>query len=289
MASSGSATGKPAKRRLRATLIDVGWGDSILLESEDAKGRITYGLIDSNDTTQTRSSHIFLKRFFERKLQGVPSLGPVFDWVLLTHAHTDHALGLKRILKDFGAQRFWRPKSGMSGVHYTNLVNFANTSPTVKSVDIVDSQRQLPMFGDVQMQVLWPHRGAVSANENDNSVVLALTLDAVTFVMTGDAEADGVWNTLASNIPSSTRVFKVPHHGALNGTFDSTHNTPWLQTLPGNAKVAISCHLLPHQHPDPAVIKALENQKLDIYRTDEQFHLAFETDGANVTVGYTHV
>jgi competence protein ComEC len=258
------------------------------LESEDNRGRISYGLIDSNDTTTSRSSYIFIKRFFERKQMSVPAPQPLFDWVLLTHAHTDHAQGLKRILKDFGTQRFWRPQAGMSGVHYTTLIRFANTSPTVGYVDIVDAQRQLPMFGDVLMSALWPNRGAVSTNENDNSVVLTLTLQNVTFVMTGDAEADGVWGTLASRIPSTTRMFKVPHHGAENGLFDRRRQTPWLNSLPKGAKAAISCHVLPHQHPDAAVVTALAQSSVDCYRTDEHYHLTFETDGSIVTVGYTH-
>ena len=52
---------------LSVTLIDVVWGDSILIESQDDSGQSYYALIDSNDTTYLRSSYIFLKRFFEKK------------------------------------------------------------------------------------------------------------------------------------------------------------------------------------------------------------------------------
>ena len=51
---------------LKITLIDVGWGDSILLESVDAAGIAHLALIDSNDTTNFRSSEIFIKRYLER-------------------------------------------------------------------------------------------------------------------------------------------------------------------------------------------------------------------------------
>ena len=71
------------------------------------------------------------------------------------------------------------------------------------------------------MQVLWPIPGNVLSNENDNSVVLASphALGNVSFVLTGDAEADGVWTQIANRIPSNTRFFKVPHHGSDNGVF----------------------------------------------------------------------
>src|SRR5882672_4263772 len=94
---------------LRTTLIDVGWGDSLLLESEEDNGEPHYALIDSNDTSTLRSSNIFLRRFFERKNRSFPTSTPVFDWVLLTHAHADHGQGLKRILSDFGTWRLWYP------------------------------------------------------------------------------------------------------------------------------------------------------------------------------------
>src|ERR1700722_9686980 len=102
---------------LRVTLIDVGWGDSIFLETSDQKGRKHYALIDSNDSPTLRSSYIFVQRFFEKEYakQNLqlpdPKTQPLFDWVLLTHAHGDHAEGLKRLLQGFGAARFWYPNT----------------------------------------------------------------------------------------------------------------------------------------------------------------------------------
>ncbi len=89
---------------LRVTLIDVGWGDSLLLESEDATGA-HYALIESNDTSTLRSSYIFLKRFFEKKAIAFPSPSSIFEWVLLTHRHADHGQGLKKVIRDFGTER----------------------------------------------------------------------------------------------------------------------------------------------------------------------------------------
>src|SRR5947209_6158609 len=109
---------------LRTTLIDVGWGDSLLLESEDDKGSSLYALIDSNDTSTLRSSNIFLKRFFERKNLNVPTTSPVFDWVLLTHAHADHGQGLKRILSDFGTLRLWYPDPQKRPAFFADLLRY---------------------------------------------------------------------------------------------------------------------------------------------------------------------
>jgi beta-lactamase superfamily II metal-dependent hydrolase len=269
------------------TLLDVGAGDSLFLESVDQHGRSFYALIDSNDTVESRSSHIFLRRFFERL--PVLTSSPHFEWVLLTHAHTDHSLGLKRILRSFGTKRFWYSRTITSAAQYPNLIHFANTSPQVQAVDLVDSSKVMPQFGDAQMSVMWPPPNTVSINENDNSVVLALTLGQVTFVLTGDAEVRGVWSTLSPSLPTTTRVFKVPHHGAVNGTFDSYGNTPWLDALNPGAHLAISCHKEPHQHPNATVVSALTCNVSTLFRTDLHQHIVFETDGVNVAVQFSHV
>jgi len=219
---------------LRVTLIDVGWGDSILLESVNANGDQQYALIDSNDTATLRSSHIFLKRFFQRKNFVIPAADPVFEWVLLTHAHADHGQGLKRILKDYRTRRFWYPKSNSGAVFFTDLVRYARRSTRgVAHHQAIDTTKNLPVFGDVSMEVLWPPHNTIDQNENNNSVVLALKLVDVCFVLTGDAEAD-VWTQISSRIPTNTQFFKVPHHGSDNAMFTSaTRQTPWLDELAG--------------------------------------------------------
>src|SRR5262249_30413100 len=145
-----------------------------------------------------------------------------------THAHADHAQGLKRILRDFGTAQFWYPQSSSAAVFLSTLIRFVTRSPRVNHYQTIDSSLVLPQFGDATMEVWWPPPNVVSSNENDNSVVLALALGGITFVVTGDAEADGVWTNIASRIAPTTGFFKVPHHGARNGLFDATNHTPWL-------------------------------------------------------------
>lgn len=275
---------------LRVTLIDVGWGDSLLLETEDSRNERHYALIDSNDTATLRSSHIFLKRFFEKKGYDVPTSSPLFDWVLLTHAHADHGQGLKPILKDYGTRQFWYSKSNSTTVFFSDLLRYAGTSGRVEHHQAIDDTKILPNFGDVAMKVLWPMYGQIEDNENNNSVVLALKLGDVSFMLTGDAEID-VWTNISVNIPSDTLFFKVPHHGSDNGMFDKAGKTPWLDrvsAVPGG-RLAISSHVRPFSHPDKEVVDLLDARHVTYYRTDQHYHVTVETDGTNVQVQYSHV
>lgn len=275
---------------LAATLIDVGWGDSIFIESEDADGDMHYGLIDSNDFSTLRSSYIFLKRHFEKKNLTYTKGEPVFDFVLLSHPHSDHSRGLKPIMREFSTQNFWYPKS-KNWAGLTELLAFANRKSKYKYVrrhQAIDSSYELPDFGDVKMNVLWPVRGEKpSSNQNNNSIVLEMKLDNISFLFTGDAEHN-VWKKIATDIPSDTRFFKVPHHGSVNGSLDDNGNPIWLNDCPKKALLGISSHVFPHTHPDKEVIKLFTKNKREYYRTDKHFHLIFNTDGTKLKVKYSH-
>jgi competence protein ComEC len=270
--------------KLSATVIDVGWGDSILLAWEEDSGQRSFGLIDSNDTAYLRSSYIFLKRYFEKA--GVDtSAKPVFDFVVLTHAHTDHGQGLKALMSEFGTRHFWYPKSAETG-SMAALIRYARRSSNVEHHQAIDDTKSLPSFGNASLAVLWPKYGQISENENNNSIVLAMTYSHVTFLLTGDAEGD-VWQQISAGIPATTRVFKVPHHGSVNGTFYNGQ-TPWLDHCPAQAKLAISSHIRPFSHPDRDVVDKFNDLHRDCFRTDWHYHIGFATDGDTVETTYSH-
>jgi competence protein ComEC len=287
---TGGAPGPRA--RLSVTLLDVGWGDSILIESVGNGGERHFALVDCNDHEKERSVLVFVKHFFDRASINFKTNRHNFEWVLLTHGHSDHARGLKRMLSTFGTRHFWYPKS-VPTTTYGNLLSFANRSNRVQHHQSIDATKILDPavnFGGTSLKVLWPDHDQVDAsNENNNSVVLALTLGQVTFVLTGDTEAQN-WTTIAARLPPTVQVFQVPHHGGRNGVFQpGADATPWLSQLPPATTLALSSHILPHGHPHPDVVQAITQAKLKAFRTDEHSHLTFTTDGAEINVQYSHV
>ncbi|NLE04889.1 MAG: hypothetical protein GX638_08820, partial [Crenarchaeota archaeon] len=78
------------------------------------------------------------------------------------------------------------------------------------------------------------------------------------------------------------------HHGSINGTFDG--NKPaWIDYCK-DASLGISSHIRPYKHPDPEVIEFLKEQNAKFFRTDEHYHLTFETQGVkgDLKVKYSH-
>ncbi len=277
---------------LKVTLIDVGWGDSIFIEAEtEGAPRPRYGLIDSNDQENICSSFIFLKRYFERSQVQLPEDKPVFDFVILTHFHADHGDGLKKIMREYGTKAFWYPKTIAPG-GLSELIRFANRSDNVGFHEAVNSDKDFPAFGPATGRFLWPpysqgEENIDAVNENNNSVVLALTLDQVTFLLTGDAEGE-VWQKIGA-LPADTRFFKVPHHGSVNGTFlEPAHTTPWVDNCPGGALLGISSHIRPFHHPHKEVVDLFQRLDRTVFRTDEHYHVTVETNGRDVKVKYSH-
>lgn len=284
--------------KLSVTLIDVGWGDSILIESEDANGDSHFALVDCNDSKYEQSSYLFVKRFFERREIDFEDVKPNFEWVMLTHGHADHARGLKQMLRKFGTRNFWYPKS-VPSTTYGTLLSYANRSSNVRQHQAIDSSKLLNPaidFGGVTLEVLWPDHDAIDTRiENNNSIVLALTLGEVTFVLTGDAEAEN-WDVINGRLPDTVRAIQVPHHGGRNGIFDGASHTPWLDHLaPSAPRLALSSHIRPHGHPHPDVVAEIAARGLEAFRTDEHYHVTFTTDGTlgpsgtGFEVQYSHV
>jgi beta-lactamase superfamily II metal-dependent hydrolase len=185
----------------------------------------------------------------------------------------------------FRTDWFWYPKSVEHG-GFAKIISYANRYRSkVNRHQAIDNTKILPDFGDVRLRALWPPFTAGgphdSSNENNNSVVLVLTLGEVSFVLTGDCEA-GNWSQIIGDLPQAPglAVFQVPHHGALNGVFDDPGNTPWLDAILENVHIAMSSHIRPHSHPAPQVVQELQNRNIKPFRTDQHYHLTFTTDGS---------
>jgi beta-lactamase superfamily II metal-dependent hydrolase len=205
--------------------------------------------------------------------------------------------GLKHLLQQFGAEWFYYPESAPS-VEFANLMAYVSRSAAlangrVRRHQVVNNQTQLPPLGAASLHVLWPPatppgQSNDSANPNNNSVVLGIKLDQVKMLLTGDCEASN-WPHILPSIRPNLRFFKVPHHGAHNGLFDNMGNPVWGGLLHATSTHAgLSTHVSPHGHPDANVIQALETAiGKRVYRTDNNYHVTFETRGRTERVKFS--
>ncbi len=281
---------------LKLTLIDVGWGDSILIEASDGDSRPRFALVDSNDNANREywPTYIFLRKHFGLREKELSISKPYFDFVMLSHDHSDHGTGLKRIMKTYGTENFWHPKvKPEESLIVTDLKSYANHHSVNIKNQSIDYEDDLGTIGDVSMDVLWPPPDYIDDNPNNNSIVLTLTLDQVSFLLTGDAEGE-VWHQIAGSIPPNTKVVKIPHHGSKNGTLYHV-DSPLinrLNTFGEPARLGISCHpTFPNRYnfPHQDVLDKIGERPYPYYRTDMHYHITFKAENNNVTVLYSHV
>lgn len=240
-------------------------------------------MIDSNDSVNVQSSYIYIKRYLER--EKIKLHDKLFKFVILTHAHSDHGQGLKRIIQKYGTENFWYSHC-YTHTSLITLLRFAKRSDKVEKLDEIDSNFNIPDIENVKFEVLWPEKGYTSSNENNNSIVLLVSILDTKILLTGDVELD-VWDRIKNKIPSDVSFLKIPHHGSSNGTIKSDGSTPLLDKVTNKCKLAISTHRVPYEHPDDDVIEKIRAKKFKYIRTDYNHSICMSTNGKRILLKYS--
>ena len=270
----------PDAGRLRVTVLDVGQGDCILVETPTGRTMLVDGG-GSNDETQVDSTDVGLRTVVPYlHYRGINKL----DVVVLTHPHGDHCGGLTAVLRE----------EPVGVVLDGTVLPYPSADYTAFRQEI--QSRHVPYqhaargmradLGDgVTADVLNPPANGTlygtqtdDATVNNYSVVLRLTYGRTHFLLTGDAETEAEDNILATGCDLSSDVLKAGHHGAANATGDA-----WLARVrPRYAAISCGAHN-PFGHPSPATVARLAAHRVTTYCTARNGAITFVSDGSTVT------
>ncbi len=270
----------PGDGRLRLTVLDVGQGDCLLLQTPN--GRTV--LIDgggANDETQAAQSDIGEKTVLPfLHYEGINRV----DVLVVTHPHGDHVGGLSAVVREepvgvvLDGTCLPYPSPA-----YTQLLTLIQQ----KRIPYRHAARGMRLALDtgVTADVLNPPAQGLAYGTNpDNdtvnnySAVLRVTYGRTHFLLDGDAENDAEASMLAAYPDLSADVLKCGHHGANNASSD-----PWLDRVrPRFAAVSCGLHN-PFGHPNPATLARLEAHHIQVFRTDKNGAITFVSDGRTVT------
>jgi competence protein ComEC len=273
VALTGSAVAARPDGSIHIIVLDVGQGDSILLEG-DHGGRI---LIDGGPDPSVLMADLD---------QYVPTWDRRLDAIVLTHPHDDHVAGLVAVVEryqvgqafesgwpaDSAAYRSWKSALASKGLVAQRL----STGETLQ-------------LDDAQLHVLWPDDGTTrpaymdqtatdNRKTNDASVVLLGEFEGRRFLLTGDAEDDVDPILLSRGLPT-VDMLKVAHHGSATASSDVL-----LAALqPKVAVVSVGLNN-PYGHPNQATMARLRAHSSQVLRTDQNGTVETTLNSATVTV-----
>jgi competence protein ComEC len=230
----------PAPRAVTLTFLDVGQGDSTLIEFPsgyriliDGGGVASGRFLDLRDeSTFSIGESVLSPYLFSR---GIRKL----DAVVLTHAHHDHMDGLFNIIENFKVDEFWLGRNPMTPA-YRQLI--ARIQERQIPIRWVAAGQTIGQFTVLHPPANWIPR---KNDQNNDSVVLALEAGNATALLTGDIER-------SIRVPDRVDVLKVSHHGSKGVKVRPKAGIPVISVGANN----------PFGHPDLAALPALRTDRL---------------------------
>jgi competence protein ComEC len=263
---------------LVVTFIDVGQGDSILIESPSGQK----ALIDGGGRQETVSSRSIKKEDPVGKSIIVPFLRKKgigkLDLVILTHPHDDHVAGLPYVLEKIKVDMVLdsgQPHTSRGYYRFLKLIEQKKIPyKLARAGQVVD------LGAGVKGYILHPSQPLISGTASDlnnNSIVIKLDYGKTTFLFMGDAGFEGEDRMLSKGYSLINDVLKVGHHGSMTST-----SVKLLESvMPKYAVISVGAKNK-FGHPTPETLRRLENFNVKVYRTDLDGAVIFRSDGEKV-------
>jgi competence protein ComEC len=243
--------------QMRVTFIDVGQGDSALVEGPGGFVMLVDGGGRYDDAFDTGA------RVVEPVLRA-RGIGRV-DLVVLSHPHPDHLNGLLRVLARFSVGALWTNGDDGHNPKYSELLaiarrhEIATPEPSAFESKGMLVQPLGPWLGD--------HVGVPPGlDANNASLIVRVGYAGRTVLLTGDIGIDGEAELVAreaTGLRLASDVIKVPHHGSRTSSGEAL----LAAVNPSLAVVSVGKHNTFHL-PNPATLARYAERAARLYRTD---------------------
>lgn len=262
-------------KEMQVHFIDVGQGDSALVITPHGRAFMvdTGGVRDGSYDIGSRVDVPYLLHYGVQKL----------DYIFLTHAHDDHAGGVKGILTKIPV--------GAIGIGHEGAGDYLQAFGTgeigkIKKLLVPLQEGSSIELDGVRIDILYSpesrkvQESQLQATGNEFSNLIRVSYGEASFLFTGDLVAEQEQQVLANGTNVASTVLKIGHHGSRTSSsqeFLTAVNPGW---------AVISCgYNNSFGHPHKEILNRLTScTKAEILRTDQQGAIVFRTDGKSIKV-----
>lgn len=226
----------PRQDKCRLTVLDVGQGQSLLLQSGGETFLIDCGGWSGETAADAAAEELLSQNIFR------------LDGMALTHFDADHAGGAGYLL-------------GRVGTKYLALPGeYPSLEEKMDAVLTVAQDTAIPFGGGLLR--FFPYDGGNSSQEN--SMVILFESKNCVILVTGDLDLAGERRLVETRRLPQVDILVVGHHGSKNAT-----SSALLQAVrPRVAAISVGKHNS-YGHPAEEVLARLSNIGCPVYRTDK--------------------
>lgn len=249
------------------TFIDVGQGDSILIELPFNKGNI---LIDTGGQTYFETWRI--KSYSISKNTIIPYLKKrgikKLDYVVATHGDTDHMGESINLVQNFNVKKIIMNNNDYNNLELNLIKNLKKLNiPYYKGIKEIN-------ISDYKLKFLNKEN---YDDENDSSNVIYTEINGYKLLFMGDAGIKVEENIIKQYNLENIDILKVGHHGSK--TSSSKKFIDYIK--PKYSVISVGKNNM-YGHPNTSVLNNLEHSK--IYRTDEDGSIMFKIKNNNLMI-----
>lgn len=244
-----------SKSSFSIRFIDVNQADAALVECDGH-----YMLIDGGSYENSSKLNLLLK---DRKIEHL-------DLLVATNTNDEHIGGFAGVLNNITCDKILCSTDNFESNSFDELKKYADKNNGIT----VPYEGDYFELGAAGVQVIGVNYGA----GNDASIVLRITYGENAFVFASDIEElaeNGVINT-RENI--SADVLKIANHGS-----DFSSTVPFIKRIAPKYAVISVGKDNGKGYPNLDTLKTLQNNNVDIYRTDLHGDILCESDGKVIT------
>ena len=248
----------PTAEELSVHFIDVGQGDSILIDLGE-----TEVLIDGGGKSPGVVS--YLNHYVEGAL----------EVLVATHPHADHIGGLIAVLDKFEVEEIWLNGDTSTSKTCQEFMSRVNA----EGASINEAMRGQSIEEDALSFIILHPTKPLTDDTNNNSIVLRLSYGSIDFLFTGDAEKEAEAGILQSGQTLQADILKVGHHGSRTST-----SAEFLNTVKPQIAIYMAGKGNRYGHPHQETIDALTKAGAKIYGTDINGTIIITTDGEKFAI-----